>query len=118
MPRMRRPHGAHAMAVVGTIEPAHELGANAAAQHAAAFQAQALAGDDQHDAQIARSNVFKEGGDGALGGGQGHAVQVERGLRQELAARQGSGGIAVEILIVGCEFRLLCHPERSLWSSG
>jgi len=88
MPRMRRPHGARAMAVVGAVQPAHEFAANAAAQHAAAFQPQALAGDDQHDAQIAGSGILEKGRDGALGGSESHAVQVERGLRQKLAARQ------------------------------
>jgi hypothetical protein len=61
MSRVRRAHGAHAMAVIGAIEPANELGANAAAQHAPAFQPQPLAGDDQHDAQVAVGDVFEEG---------------------------------------------------------
>jgi len=101
------------MAVAGAVQPAHELVADAAAQHAAAFQSQALAGDDQHHAQIAGRGVLEKDRDGALGGGQRHAVQVERGLRQKLAARQRSRDVAVEILIVGRELRLFCHPARS-----
>jgi len=81
MPRVCRPHGAHAMAVVGAVQPADELAADAAAQHAAAFQPQALAGDDQHDAQVADRGVLEKDRDGALGGGQRHAMQVERSLR-------------------------------------
>ena len=120
MPRVRCPHGAHAMAVVGTVQPAHELAADAAAQHAAALQPQALAGDDQHDAQIACDDVLEKGRDGAFGGGQRHAMQVERGLRCKLAARQGAGDVAVEILIVDCEFRrpLSSRAQRGTFPGG
>jgi len=65
------------MTIVGAIEPPHELGTNAAAQHAATFQPQPFAGDDQHDAQVAAGGLLEEDCDGALGSGQRHAVQVE-----------------------------------------
>jgi len=93
---VRRPHGAHAVAVVGAVEPADELVADAAAEHAAAFQPHALAGDDQHDPQVARRRVLEEARHRPLGGRDGHAVQVERGLRHELAARQRARDVAVE----------------------
>jgi hypothetical protein len=52
--RVRRPNAAHPAAIVGPVQPADELGADASAQHAPAVEAQALAGDDQHDAEILR----------------------------------------------------------------
>ena len=113
MAGVRRPHSAHAMAVVGTVQPAHEFAADTAAQHAAALQAQALAGDDQHDAQAACGDVLEKGRDGALGSGERQAMQVERGLRQELAARERPLDVAVEILIIDSQFRRRCRAGRS-----
>ena len=66
--RRRRRHGADApartartrAAVVGAVQPADEFGADAAAQHAAALQAHALAGDDQDDAQVLRDGAVEK----------------------------------------------------------
>ncbi len=114
MPRVRCPHGAHAMAVVGTVQPAHELRADAAAQHAAAFQAQALAGDDQHDAQARGGDVLEE-------------RPRRRARRRPASCHAGRARPAARACRAtgrgrcrgrnsdrrAAKFRLVCHPERS-----
>jgi len=110
---MGGPHAAQPRPVVSPVQPAQKLGADAPAQHAPPFQAQALAGDDQHDPQILRRRLIEESADGALGRRQRHAVKVERGLRHELAAPQGAGDVAVEIMIVQCQL-WCCFPPPAL----
>jgi len=111
--RVRRPDTAHPAAIADSVQPADELGPNAAAQHAPALQTRALAGDDQDDAEILRHGCIKKIGDRAFGCGERHAVQVERRLRDKLAASQGACRVTVEIMIIECQFRRRCHPKRS-----
>jgi hypothetical protein len=99
--RVRGPDATHPGAIVGAVQPADELRPDPTAQHPPTFQARTLAGDDQDDPKILRHGCIEKVGDGALGSGECHAVQVERCLRHKLAAPQGARGIAVEIPVVG-----------------
>jgi len=52
MARMGGAYTGHHRAIVRPLEPARKLRPDAAAEHAAAFEARALAGDDQDQAQV------------------------------------------------------------------
>jgi len=113
--RVRRPDAAHPAAIVGAVQPADELRPDPSAQHASALQTRALAGDDQDDPEILRQRCVKKIGDRPFGRGERHAVQVERRLRDELAAAQGAGRIAVEVMIIERQFRRRCHRGAGLF---
>ena len=76
MVRMGGPHAADPPPIVVAIEPAHELRADAAANKATAFLAQALARDDEDDPQVALRRPFQEPPDGSLRSHQRQAVQI------------------------------------------
>jgi len=60
MARMGGADTGHHRAIVRPLEPARKLSPDAAAKHAAAFEARALAGDDQDQAQILSCRVGQE----------------------------------------------------------
>jgi len=103
--RVRRTHAAHPAAIVGAVQPTDELRPDASAQHASPLEARALARDDQDDPEILRHRGIEKVGDGTFGCGERHAVQVERRLRDELAAPKGTRRVAVKVVIIEDQFR-------------
>jgi len=106
---MGGPHARYPRPVLGAIEPTRKLRPDAAAEHAAAFEAQPLAGDDQHDPAILLGRLGDERRHRPLGGDQRHAMQVELRLGLPLAFREGAVDIAVERMRY--QRRLPCRPE-------
>ena len=86
MMRVGGADAAHPGTVVGAIEPAHELRADATAHRASAFLAQALARNDEDEPEVTAGSAFEKLADGTFGPRQGHAVQIERRLGRKLAA--------------------------------
>jgi len=94
--RVGGPHARDPRPVLGALQPPGKLRPDAPAEDAAAFETQSFAGHDQHHAQVALGGVGDEMGHGALGRGQGHAVQIELGLRRALSLGQRPIDLAIE----------------------
>jgi len=95
---MGGPHARHPRPVLRPLEPTRKLRPDAAAEHAAAFEPRALAGDDQHDAAIVGRRPGDEGTHRALGRDESHAVQVELGFGPPLALGERPIDLPVERL--------------------
>jgi len=107
---MGGPHARNPRPVFRPLEPAGEFGPDAAAEHAAAFEARPLASDDQHDAKVLFRRVGDEPCHRPFRGNQCRAVQIELGFRHALALCQGTVDVAIEDLRHGR--RHLRRPDR------